>query len=165
MKYIRLYDNYLFKYENAHLKCSYNDGTNGGKQISKNFSGPNGIYKSSKYAKEIIEEHEKFNEELGFITITTRSDSIQVYSELIKWYGNCNWKEMAEKDIKNVFIYNKYLYGLEAAYDKYIANSKNVINIVKYIKENQPDMWKILSFHDPSIEKGAEMGKMGFSDD
>ena len=162
MKYIKLYED-LFKYEHAFLKCNYNDETQNGAHISKSFNGPNGIYNATKYAKEIIEEHSKFNKETGYITITISKDDI-TYRGLIKWWGNCNWEKLAEDKLENVYIYNKFLYGLEDAYDTYIANNSNVYNIIKYIKEKQPEMWKILLFHNPEIEKGNHMAQMGFGD-
>ncbi len=161
MKYIKLYED-IFTYEKAFVKYS-SFGTDGIPTIM-NFCGQSGIFKATKFAKELIENGSiNFDKSKGYVMITTQSDSLG-YNNLIKWWGKCEWEKEALK-LSNVYVYNKYLYGLEEAYDKYIASSKNVYNIVKYIKENQPNMWKILLLHDPSIEKGADMSNIGFSDD
>jgi len=163
VKYIIKYNEALFNYEYAYLKYSYDYGAepNDENYLSKNFNGFSGVHKATKFAKEIIEEHLKFNEEKGFVVIAKNKESNQ-YKDLIKWYGNCEWKILSGSKLSNVYIYNKYLYGLEAAYEKFILPSKNCYLIIKYIKENLPDMWNILLLHNPEIQSGSKMGEMGF---
>lgn len=163
MKYIKLFED-IFDYEEAVIK--YSDSKDG-QTNTKNFSGNSGVYKATKYAKELIEEHVKadykFNKDTGYVLVVKESNG-RGYDDLIKWWGDCKWKDYIDENLKNVYIYEKYLYGLEAAYEKYIVPSKNCYNILKYIKEKQPKMWNIISFHDPEVEKAVDLSNMGFND-
>lgn len=147
-----------------YLEYSYNGTYN----VKKKYDN---LYKAIKVAKEIVEEHVGFDKEKGFVLLSTGSylnigDDITYkdWQNLVKWYGNCEWKKKAEEKLSNIILYEKYLYGLEAAYDTFIANTNKVYKIAKFIKEKQPDMWKILSFHDPNLETAIELGEDGFGD-
>lgn len=181
MKYIKKFESLssffgqqsknIFNYTTAILKFS--NRKEGSDVTTKKF---NSEYQAKSYAKMLIEEYTAFfNKENGYIHImNTDKDGFggDSYNNLIKWWGDSQWKEYAENNIKNVYIYNKYFYGLEAAYDKFISPSKNNFKILKYIKEKYPDMWKVLEFHisqsgidaNMALNDAEEMDNMGFND-
>lgn len=165
MKYLKLYESKnlkgsRFKYSNVKLVYSYN-GTYRVVETKSN------EYTAQKKGQQIIEEHKGFDPEKGYVMVysqLTGELDENSYENLIYWYGNCQWKTLSLRS-KYSYIMEKYIYGLEAGYDKLITNMSDYGDYIYWTKQYFPEIFKKLYFHDPEgIDSGFDLREMGFDD-